>query len=98
MGAYGCAAAQMAPPTLIPGILFAGSLDGHLRAYDARTGSVIWDFNTAHQFRTVNGVKGHGGSINGAGPTVVDGMLYTDSGYTNAMDGNVLLAFSVGGK
>jgi len=98
MGAYGCAAAQMAPPTLIPGVLFAGSLDGHLRAYDARTGSVIWDFNTAHQFRTVNGVKGHGGSINGAGPTVVDGMLYTDSGYTNAMDGNVLLAFSVGGK
>jgi len=98
MGAYGCGAAQMAPPTLIPGVVFAGSLDGHLRAYGTGAGQVIWDFNTAHQFPTVNGVKGHGGSLNGAGPAVVDGMLYTNSGYTNAMDGNVLLAFSVGGK
>ena len=26
----------MAPPTAIPGVVFAGSLDGHLRAYDIR--------------------------------------------------------------
>jgi polyvinyl alcohol dehydrogenase (cytochrome) len=95
MGAYGCSAAQMAPPTIIPGALFAGSLDGHLRAYDAGTGGVIWDFNTAHEFQTVNGVKGHGGSLNGSGVAIVDGMLYVNSGYTNAMDGNVLLAFWV---
>jgi polyvinyl alcohol dehydrogenase (cytochrome) len=85
----------MAPPTIIPGALFAGSLDGHLRAYDAGTGGVIWDFNTAHEFQTVNGVKGHGGSLNGSGVAIVDGMLYVNSGYTNAMDGNVLLAFWV---
>jgi len=94
LGQYGCSAAQMAPPTAIPGVIFSGSLDGHLRAYDSHDGSVIWDFNTAQQFQTTNGVKGHGGSLNGAGPAIVDGVLYVNTGYTNAMDGNVLLAFA----
>lgn len=92
---FGCSAAQMAPPTLIPGVLFAGSLDGHLRAYDTRDGSVLWDFDTAQEFHTTNGLKAHGGSLNGAGPAIVSGMVYVNSGYTNAMDGNVLLAFAV---
>jgi polyvinyl alcohol dehydrogenase (cytochrome) len=91
---YGCSAAQMAAATVIPGVVFAGSLDGHLRAYDTRDGSVIWDFNTAQEFLTTNALKAHGGSLNGAGPTVVNGMVYVNSGYTNAMAGNVLLAFS----
>jgi polyvinyl alcohol dehydrogenase (cytochrome) len=96
-GQYGCSAAQMAPPTLIPGILFAGSLDGHLRAYDSRRGDVLWDFDTAQNFRTTNGVRAHGGSLNGAGPAIVSGMLFVNTGYTNAMSGNVLLAFAVDG-
>ena len=91
---FGCSAANMAPPTAIPGVVLAGSLDGHLRAYDSRTGNVLWDFNTAQEFMTTNGLKAHGGSLNGAGPTVVSGMVYVNTGYTNAMDGNVLLAFS----
>ncbi len=94
LGQYGCSAAQMAPPTAIPGVIFSGSLDGHLRAYDTRDGRVIWDFNTAQQFQTTNGIKAHGGSLNGAGPAIVDGVLYVNTGYTNAMDGNVLLAFA----
>ena len=98
VGAFGCSAAQMAPPTVIPGVVFAGSLDGHLRAYDTRDGSIIWDFNTARPFRTTNGVKAHGGSMNGSGPTIVSGMVFVNTGYTNAMDGNILLAFSVNGK
>jgi polyvinyl alcohol dehydrogenase (cytochrome) len=94
LGSFGCSVAQMAPPTAIPGVVFAGSLDGHLRAHDTRDGSVIWEFNTAQEFRTTNGVKAHGGSLNGSGPTVVNGMVFVNTGYTNAMDGNVLLAFS----
>ena len=94
IGKFGCSAAQMAPPTAIPGVVFAGSLDGHLRAYDTRDGSVIWDFNTAREFRTTNGVKAHGGSMSGSGPTIVNGMVFVNTGYTNAMDGNVLLAFA----
>lgn len=93
LGKYGCSAAQMAPPTAIPGVVFSGSLDGHLRAYDAHDGSLLWDFDTAQEFQTTNGIRGHGGSINAAGPTIVDGVLYVNTGYTNAMDGNVLLAF-----
>ena len=96
-GQYGCSPAQMAPPTLIPGVLFAGSLDGHLRAYDTKHGDVIWDFDTAHDFKTTNGVRAHGGSLNGAGPAIVSGMLFVNTGYTNAMAGNVLLAFAVDG-
>jgi polyvinyl alcohol dehydrogenase (cytochrome) len=94
VGSFGCSAAQMAPPTAIPGVVLAGSLDGHIRAYDARDGSVIWDFDTVRQFDTTNRLKAHGGGLNGSGPAVVDGMVFTTSGYTNAMDGNVLLAFS----
>jgi polyvinyl alcohol dehydrogenase (cytochrome) len=97
-GQFGCSAAQMAPPTLIPGVIFAGSLDGHLRAYDTRDGTVVWDFDTAQDFHTTNGVRAHGGSLNGAGPTVVSGMVYVNTGYTNAMAGNVLLAFSADSK
>lgn len=94
----GCSAAQMAPVTLIPGIVFSGSQDGHLRAYDTRNGKLIWDFDTAHTFKTVNGVEAHGGSLNAAGPSIANGMLYVNAGYTNGIAGNILLAFSVDGK
>jgi len=47
-------------------------------------------------FETVNGVKGHGGSIDGPGPVVVNGMVFITSGYprNGGVPGNVLLAFS----
>ena len=84
----------------IPGVAFSGSVDGHLRAYAAATGAVLWDFDTAVAYQTVNGVPGRGGSLNGGGPAIAGGMLFTNSGYVNAggMPGNVLLAFSVEGK
>ena len=98
IGQFGCSAAQMAPPTVIPGVVFAGSLDGHLRAYDAADGSVIWDFDAVRDFTTVNGVPAHGGSFNGAGATAVGGMVYVNAGYNNAIGGNVLLAFAPEGN
>jgi polyvinyl alcohol dehydrogenase (cytochrome) len=95
----GCSAAQPAPVTAIPGVVFLGSWDGHLRAYETAAGKIIWDFDTAHDLDTVNGVRAHGGSINSMGAVVVGGMLYITSGYSgNGMPGNVLLAFSPGGK
>jgi polyvinyl alcohol dehydrogenase (cytochrome) len=86
--------------TAIPGVVFLGSMDGHMRAYDAKNGKIVWDFDTAHDFDTVNGVKAHGGSMDAAGAAIVDGVLYTNSGYARipSMPGNVLLAFSVDGK
>jgi polyvinyl alcohol dehydrogenase (cytochrome) len=96
----GCSAAQPGATSLIPGAVFAGSLDGHLRAYDTKDGHIIWDFDTLKDFQTVNGIKAHGGSIDGTGPTVAGGMVYANAGYSRfpVMAGNVLLAFSVDGK
>jgi polyvinyl alcohol dehydrogenase (cytochrome) len=77
-------------------VLFAGSLDGHLRAYDIKNGATIWDFDTRPEVPTVNGIRAHGGSMNGSGPLVADGMVFVNSGYSRlpVMPGNVLLAFS----
>ena len=86
--------------TVIPGVIFSGSLDGHLRAYETDGGRVIWDFDTARAFDTVNQIPARGGSLNGPGATVVGGMLFVSSGYSSLgfMPGNVLLAFSVDGR
>jgi polyvinyl alcohol dehydrogenase (cytochrome) len=83
--------------TAIPGVVFSGSVDGHLRAFNTEDGKVIWDFDTAKEYQTVNGVKAKGGSLDGAGPIVVGGMVYVNSGYSRngGMAGNVLLAFGV---
>jgi len=96
----GCHTGQPGAVTAIPGVLFSGSLDGHIRAHDTSTGRVIWDVDTVREFDTVNQVPGRGGSLNGPGATVVDGVVYVSSGYSslNFMPGNVLLAFGVPDK
>jgi polyvinyl alcohol dehydrogenase (cytochrome) len=87
---------------VIPGLVFAGDLDGRLRAYDADTGRVVWELDTsAATYQTVNGVAAQpGGNIDGTGPVVADGMLFVMSGYLGNLGGvanNVLLAFAVDG-
>ena len=85
------------PVSVIPGVVFSGSVDGHLRAYDTGDGRIIWDIDTARDFETVNGVPASGGSIDGGGPVVVGGMVFAGSGYGRwrGRPGNVLLAFAV---
>jgi polyvinyl alcohol dehydrogenase (cytochrome) len=89
--------ANSAAPTVIPGIVFAGTLDGHIRAYASSDGKILWDFDTARDYETANGIKGKGGSIDGPAPVIADGMLFMNSGYSmfGEMPGNVLLAFEV---
>jgi polyvinyl alcohol dehydrogenase (cytochrome) len=93
----GCTGAQSAPVSVIPGVVFSGSVDGHLRAYSTTDGRVIWDVNTAKEYETVNSVPARGGSIDAAGPAIADGLVVTNSGYGlwRGLPGNVLLAFSV---
>ena len=92
-----CSPAQPAAVTAIAGAVLSGSVDGHLRAFAATDGKVVWDFDTVREFKTVNGVPGRGGSVDGAGPVVANGMVFTTSGYSRngGMAGNVLLAFGV---
>ena len=90
-----CSPAQSAAVTAIPGVVFSGSLDGHIRAYSATDGKVLWDFDTERSFDTVNGVAASGGSLDIAGPVVAEGMVFVISGYPTygGKPGNVLLAF-----
>ena len=95
-----CSPAQSAAVSAMPGIAFSGSEDGHMRAYAMADGKVVWDFDTEREYKTVNGVPGKGGSLDGPGPAIGGGMLFVNSGYPTAggTPGNVLLAFSVDGK
>jgi len=90
-----CSPAQSAAITVTPNAVFSGSVDGRIRAYAPKDGRVLWEFDTIRHFSTVNGVEAKGGSMDGPGPVVVDGMLYVPSGYGNwgGNPGNVLLAF-----
>jgi len=98
-GPHNCLAAQSQAATAIPGVVFSGSEDGHLRAYASRDGRIIWDVDTAKSYTTVNAVEAAGGSLDNGGPTLAGGMLFVNSGYGRIVGepGNVLLAFSVDG-
>ena len=107
---YWCHGALSQAISVTPGVVFAGSYDGHFRAYDASTGKVMWDVDTGTDpVTTVAGQKAFGGVMDGAGPTIAGGMVFVHSGYAGRSgstmgrdmrhaDGNVLMAFSVDGK
>ena len=68
-------------------LVFAGSSGNFIRAYDAKTGKILWEYDT-------------GGAV-GGGPTIVDGVLYVGSGYQSLRIGkpnNKLYAFSIDGQ
>ena len=93
-----CKPSQSAAVTAIPGVVFSGTMDGRLRAYSTRDGSLLWEYDTAREFATVNHLHGNGGSMSNGGAAVVDGMVFVNSGYSHhggILPGNVLLAFSV---
>jgi len=93
-----CKPSQAAAVTLIAGAAFSGTMDGRLRAYSTRDGKVLWEYDTARDFVTVNGLKANGGSMSNSGPAIVAGMLYVNSGYSHhggILPGNVLLAFGL---
>jgi polyvinyl alcohol dehydrogenase (cytochrome) len=80
-----------------PGLVFAGGMDGMLRAFDANNGGVLWSYDTRRSYTSVNGIEGKGGSIEADGPVIVNGELFVTSGYDKwaEVPGNVLLVFSL---
>jgi polyvinyl alcohol dehydrogenase (cytochrome) len=99
-----CAGRQFCAPgisqaiTAIPGVVFAGHMDGRLRAYDAATGRVLWQTDTTREVAALGGVRAHGGSFGGgAGPVVRRGLVFASSGYGmyEHMPGNLLLVYGV---
>ncbi len=93
-----CKPSHAAAVTVIPGVVFSGTMDGRLRGLSTRDGRTLWEYDTAREFETVNGINATGGSMSNAGATVVGGVVYVNSGYSHhgaIIPGNVLLAFSL---
>lgn len=98
-GAVSCSPAQPAAAALIPGVVFSGSEDGHMRAYATAGGATVWDFDTARSFKAVNGVTATGGSLSNGTEAIAHGVLYVNSGSAGVhQPGNALIAFTVDGK
>jgi polyvinyl alcohol dehydrogenase (cytochrome) len=68
------------------GVMYAGALDGHMYAFDASTGKILWSYLT-------------GGSILGS-PAIVSGVVYWGSGYARSggTPNNVFYAFALPGS
>lgn len=95
-GKPGCTSAQNQAVTVVPGLVFSGAMDGHLRAYSAEEGRIVWDFDTNVDFQTVNGVPAHGGSFGSSGTVILGNRMFVGSGYgALGVPGNVLLAFQI---
>src|SRR5580700_491915 len=45
-----CKPSHPAAVTAIPGVVFSGTMDGQLLAYSAKTGKIIWEFNTVRDY------------------------------------------------
>lgn len=91
-----CDPGVSAAVTAIPGVVFAGHLDGMFRAYDGATGKLLWETDTTKTVKTITGAEGHGGSMSGPGALVVDGHVVINSGYGMYahMPGNLLMVFA----
>jgi polyvinyl alcohol dehydrogenase (cytochrome) len=78
-------------------LAFAGSLAGVAYAFAVDSGEVVWQFDTAQAFETVNGIPAHGGSIDNPGIQIAGDMLFVESGYAmfGEIPGNALLAFKL---
>jgi len=59
---------------------FLWRVSGYLRAYATDDARLLWEVDTARDYSIVNAVR-RGGAMDGPGPTIVDGMLYVNSGY-----------------
>lgn len=93
-----CSSAKVAATTAIPGAVFAGGWDGHVRAYSTADGRLLWDVDTAVPVPAVNGVQAQGGQIGGYPVVVSDGLVYITSGASvMGRPGNALLVFAVDG-
>ena len=94
---YVCGPGLSAAITLGTGLVFAGALDGLLKAYSSTDGQTLWQFDTNQEFTAVNGVKANGGAIDSSGPVVVGKQLFVNSGYAKFGEkaGNVLLCFEL---
>ncbi|HAJ75578.1 MAG TPA: hypothetical protein DCM64_03895 [Gammaproteobacteria bacterium] len=90
-GLYGFSAT----PLSVDGAIITAGLDGRLFIFNSDSGELLFEYDTAMDFETVNGVEGYGGSIESHSIAAGSGMVFVGSGYGqfSQVPGNVLLAF-----
>ena len=84
--------------SVISGKVFAGGMDGVMRAHDADTGKVLYQIDTTKPFTSISGDMAIGGSFGGgSGATAKNGLIAISSGYGiyAHMPGNMLMMLSV---
>jgi polyvinyl alcohol dehydrogenase (cytochrome) len=87
---YGLSAATL----LVDGAVIQGGNDGFVRIFDGDNGSLLFSFDTARPFETINGIEGKGGAIDNAVIIAANGKLIVQSGYgLMGAAGNLLLIF-----
>lgn len=81
-------------PTVIGDHIITGGLDGRVYMLEKKTGKLVWTFDTARDFETLNGVKGNGGSFDNASIVAANGLVIMNSGYGlfGQGAGNVMIA------
>lgn len=91
---YGLSAAI----TVANDVVVAGSLDGFLEVFDARTGKPLWSHDAWRDYPAVNGGVANGGAFDAHGPMIADDLLIVTSGYGyvgRQRGGNALLVFQL---
>lgn len=98
-GEKSCSSAQVSATTAVPGAIFSGAWDGHMRAFSSENGSLLWQVDTALPRQGVNGAAVKGGRIGGYPVTIGNNHVYIVSG-SNTVErpGNALLVYSLEGK
>jgi polyvinyl alcohol dehydrogenase (cytochrome) len=93
----GCMEAYSAPVTGTDDLLLAGSLNGYLFAHDPTTGELVWEYNTAREYATINGITARGGSLDATGPVLSGDYMIVSTGYATfgQMPGNAVLVFKL---
>jgi polyvinyl alcohol dehydrogenase (cytochrome) len=91
---------QSAPVTIAGELVYAAGLDGKLRIFSLADGKLLRTIETNRAYVGSNGVEGHGGAIDVAGPVIDGDQLFLVSGYGvfGQMPGNMLLVYRVPGR
>jgi len=84
-------------------VVFAGSLDGVVKAFRSSDGAELWSYDTTPKFTDGNGTSGNGGTIDSASAVPGGSDLLVNSGFSTfgrankfqAGPGNALLVFRV---
>src|SRR3546814_11377457 len=74
--------------TVTNDLLFAGSLDGELKAFQTHDGAERWSYDSNVAITGVDGTAGHGGTIDSVGANAAGGDLLLNSGYDSCGSSN----------